>query len=307
MSKSETTAVFAERLTDLINDFDISYRDLEKCTGISASAISKYTNEGAQAPITTVAKLAKYFGVSADYLLGISDAKTSDKDIQAVCDYTGLSAEAIKNIRQLCIPNEDSFLSLLNNERFNENKWIINEFIASQTFNDIVDHISYLNFLNEDFLARLALYFGDYEFFDKLRPSFRNLAVEDFRRKFTMYDPNLMHGILCDEADLCEFKIQKSVLNYCDKLSIAKQLKDINAQMSFNLISILIHHALERDYDNHGITSSIEQEIKKYDLKEDSTHQKGVLILKELYEELKKLTIIFRETKGDTNADNNEA
>lgn len=286
MPKSETTSTFAERLTDLINDEKISLGKIEEATGISRSALSKYTNNEAEAPITNVVKLAKYFHVSADYLLGVSDAQTNDKDVQFICDYTGLSAEAIKNIRQLCIFDENIFLHFSVDE-LNVNKRIIDEFIVSETFADIVNHISHLNFLNEDFLARLALYFGDYEYFDKLRPSFRDLTVEDFKRKFAMYDPNLMHEILCDEVDLCEFKIQKSVLNYCDKLSIAKQLKDTTAQMSFNFISILIHHALDRDCDNHEIISAIEQEIQRYDSKEDSNHQKGVLILKELYEKLK--------------------
>ena len=43
----------------------------------------------------SIAKLAKYFGVSADYLLGLTEAQTVDTDLRAVADYTGLTENAI--------------------------------------------------------------------------------------------------------------------------------------------------------------------------------------------------------------------
>lgn len=45
-----------------------------------------------------IVALTNVFGVSADYLLGISEAATLDKDIQAVCEYTGLTSEAVEVI-----------------------------------------------------------------------------------------------------------------------------------------------------------------------------------------------------------------
>lgn len=98
MPKNETTETFAERLADLIADKNISLEKIGKEIGISKSTLSKYTNDEAEAPIGNLVKLANYFNVSADYLLGISEAKTNNKKLQFVCDYTGLSAEAIKKI-----------------------------------------------------------------------------------------------------------------------------------------------------------------------------------------------------------------
>lgn len=45
--------------------------------------------------------IANHFGVSADYLLGRSEAPTSDKDLQAVCDYTGLSPDTVERLRKI--------------------------------------------------------------------------------------------------------------------------------------------------------------------------------------------------------------
>ena len=44
----------------------------------------------------TVAKLARYYGVTSDFLLGLVDFPTIDVDGQAACKYTGLSAEAVE-------------------------------------------------------------------------------------------------------------------------------------------------------------------------------------------------------------------
>ena len=42
--------------------------------------------------------LSKYYGVSADYFLQLEDNKTLNADIKAVCKFTGLSEDAIKNL-----------------------------------------------------------------------------------------------------------------------------------------------------------------------------------------------------------------
>lgn len=45
--------------------------------------------------------LCEKFGVSADYILGLSETPTNDKDLQFVCEYTGLSETAVATLREL--------------------------------------------------------------------------------------------------------------------------------------------------------------------------------------------------------------
>lgn len=45
-------------------------------------------------------KLAKLYNTSTDYLLGLTDIKTTDTELKAVCEYTGLTEEAIHNIKR---------------------------------------------------------------------------------------------------------------------------------------------------------------------------------------------------------------
>lgn len=53
-------------------------------------------NENRNMSLSQLITLAEYFNVSTDYLLGLSDAPTSDKDLQFICDYTGLNENTIQ-------------------------------------------------------------------------------------------------------------------------------------------------------------------------------------------------------------------
>lgn len=48
--------------------------------------------------IIKLADIAQYFGVSTDYLLGLSDTKSPDAGAKAAVEYTGLSEEAVERL-----------------------------------------------------------------------------------------------------------------------------------------------------------------------------------------------------------------
>ena len=58
------------RLSDLLASHDISQRQLALATGISASTICRIIGEQQDVTAYTLVKLADYFGVTTDYLLG---------------------------------------------------------------------------------------------------------------------------------------------------------------------------------------------------------------------------------------------
>ena len=82
---------FSTRLTALRKNAGLNQRELAERIGLSTSSISYYEIGKRNPDINGLRRLSKFFNVSADYLLGLSDAQTNDKDLQAVCDYTGLS------------------------------------------------------------------------------------------------------------------------------------------------------------------------------------------------------------------------
>lgn len=97
-----TTKAFAERLSDLVQakkNQGLSHDEISREIGVSSGVLSEWMSDNKTASIENLAKLSRYFSVTSDYLLGLSEAKTADKDVQIACKTTGLSADAIESLR----------------------------------------------------------------------------------------------------------------------------------------------------------------------------------------------------------------
>lgn len=67
-----------ERLKNLrVMDFDLTLKELAERTGLSRSALEKYESDETAKDISPFAiqTLAKFYGVSTDYLLGLTENK----------------------------------------------------------------------------------------------------------------------------------------------------------------------------------------------------------------------------------------
>ena len=64
---------FASRLTNLRNAKGVSQRQIAKDLGCSLLGYQRYEYNQSHPNIVMLGKIADYFGVSADYLLGRSD------------------------------------------------------------------------------------------------------------------------------------------------------------------------------------------------------------------------------------------
>lgn len=82
----------AQRLSTLITDVSA----LKDCLGVSAQAINQYKLGVSRPSLENLCKIADYYGVSVDYLVGHTTVKSRDTTMQAVCNYTGLSEEAVE-------------------------------------------------------------------------------------------------------------------------------------------------------------------------------------------------------------------
>lgn len=97
MKGTETTKVFADKLFDLINEKKPKrHEEIANEIGVDKSSISKYINDNGEAGINSLVKIARYFNVSTDYLLGLTDVRSNDKSIKAICDFTGLNEDSVK-------------------------------------------------------------------------------------------------------------------------------------------------------------------------------------------------------------------
>ena len=65
--------IVAERIRLLRNEKNIGQNELSKQLGVSNASISYWENAKQEPSASALYKLATYFDVSADYLLGITD------------------------------------------------------------------------------------------------------------------------------------------------------------------------------------------------------------------------------------------
>lgn len=92
--------VFATRLRDLMKNAKATQQDVAAAVGTTRQAISQYADGSVQPNIEKLYKIANYFNVSADYLLGIADVTASDVDDKAINQMLGLSEKAISKLKQ---------------------------------------------------------------------------------------------------------------------------------------------------------------------------------------------------------------
>lgn len=84
----------AKRLRELVTDTTVLAKHLD----CSIQAINQYKQGTSQPKIENIIKIAEFYNVSVDYLFGITETKNRDTTIQAVCEETGLSEQAVQNV-----------------------------------------------------------------------------------------------------------------------------------------------------------------------------------------------------------------
>ena len=99
---------FQTSLEDLMAVNPMNQSDIAKAIGISSGSLSGYYNAKKEAGICNLVRIADYFNVSTDYLLGRTDVSSTDENIKISCNTTGLDENAVDLLR-------DFFKEKLNN------------------------------------------------------------------------------------------------------------------------------------------------------------------------------------------------
>ena len=94
---------FAIRFRELLKQTKTTLPVLAEVVGVSRQAIGQWKDGNTLPDIVSLTRIADYFNVSADYLLGRSDVERLDSSgkLNAACEVTGLSEKAINNIIKL--------------------------------------------------------------------------------------------------------------------------------------------------------------------------------------------------------------
>lgn len=108
------TSPFTSIFRDLIMN-DTQQAAAEKI-GVSRQNVGKWTSGATMPNASALCRIADAYGVTTDYLLGRTEAKTGDFKMRAFCDYMELNEKHIEKVRKLCgksSPARDAFIKML--------------------------------------------------------------------------------------------------------------------------------------------------------------------------------------------------
>lgn len=95
--------VFSTRLCEIMeergeNQTTLAAKITEQYGIIQRQSIAQYMKGKCNPDTIRLSAICKALNVSADYLLGLSDYKTTDLDLRTVCEYLSLSESSVKGI-----------------------------------------------------------------------------------------------------------------------------------------------------------------------------------------------------------------
>ena len=105
-NKNKFESEFPSKLRELCDSAE-KVKDLAKFLGCSIQAINQYKQGLAYPKIENLIKISQKYNCSLDYLIRLSDVQSPNAEIQAICQYTGLSEKAVKLLHNLEISNFD--------------------------------------------------------------------------------------------------------------------------------------------------------------------------------------------------------
>ena len=94
-------ACLPTRLRELLRDRKITQSKLSSDVGILNQSISQYLDGSVTPPLEKLIRLADYFNVSIDYLLGRTEVASTSIKKKEICKTTGLTAKSVDILKKL--------------------------------------------------------------------------------------------------------------------------------------------------------------------------------------------------------------
>ena len=112
MSQNE---ILAKSLAAARKQSNYTQDEIAEYLQCSRETITNYECGRRSPDYKSLVMLAKKYGVTTDYLLGATNAETTDKDLQYICNYTGLSDKSVNILNKLSLhqPEHNRILDFL--------------------------------------------------------------------------------------------------------------------------------------------------------------------------------------------------
>lgn len=100
MENAKKSFSFQERFKELVGD-TATQEEIAGKVNTSRQNVGNWLNGKSKPDIYALAEISKGYGVSVDWLLGLTDVKTNDTTLSGVCEYTGLNEKSLKYIENI--------------------------------------------------------------------------------------------------------------------------------------------------------------------------------------------------------------
>ena len=94
----DSNKTIGQRIGEIRTENNETQKQLADALGVKREIVTYWENDTRSIKAEQLARIAKRYNVSADYLLGLSSHKSDDKVLTSVSKYTGLSEEAIQTM-----------------------------------------------------------------------------------------------------------------------------------------------------------------------------------------------------------------
>lgn len=128
--------VIANRINEALAQNNVKQKELAAELGVKDNIISYFVSGKRTPNIEQIIKIADFFHITTDYLLGRTNVKSQDMDIVTICEKTGLSDDIVN-----CLTAFDSWLDNKASNKFPP---------ANKDFCDVIKDldISYSDLIN---------------------------------------------------------------------------------------------------------------------------------------------------------------
>lgn len=105
----EYNAPFPKRFRNLCDEMEKTRVELAEEFNVTRQTITNWQNGFTVPDAKNLSDIARYFGVTTDYILGLTEIKTlNNLDVRKISDWTGLSEKAVQALKRLHNCNDES-------------------------------------------------------------------------------------------------------------------------------------------------------------------------------------------------------
>lgn len=196
--------IIGQRINEALAFRNVKQKELAKELGVKDNVVS-YWCSGSRVPnVQQIMQISNILNVSADYLTGISEAKTNDIEVKAICDYTGLTEDVIENLHAMLVEEDEE------NENIIDSKFV-NNLLSSRRFDEMVLLNRKLDTLEKSLIYYLAVFFEDKKIAEEIKSRIKHI--------FPIFK-------IFDDRELLLYKFQKDFNLYFEQLT--KLLNEIS-------------------------------------------------------------------------------